>query len=258
MADCINPILAYTTRSGNFVAGLFTWINEVAIGLVEMVHRGVFCCVKTSQNGENKVLLSGGDQDQLFYGRSSMKFVQILPLIESGAAEHFGFSDEELAVMCSSHNAEQRHLDTVRSILSKAVCVYTLCLFPGFIMSLDMEFFVQGLQETDLACGGHTPVSEAAAFEYVRKGAPTPFKDHIYNNCSGKHAAFLALSKYLGAPTASYLQAHHPVQQRIIDTICDFFGLERDKLHVGVDGCRWLCIHLRVLIAVCSMNPMYV
>lgn len=50
-----------------------------------------------------------------------MKFVQVLPVIETGAAKYFDFTDVEIAVMCSSHNAEPEHIAAVRSILHKAV-----------------------------------------------------------------------------------------------------------------------------------------
>jgi L-asparaginase II len=100
-----NPILCCTTRSG----------------LVEMTHRGVFCCVKALPDRNHEVLFSAGNLEQLFYPRSSMKFIQVLPVIETGTAEHFGFTDTEISVMCASHNAEPEHLATVRSILTKAV-----------------------------------------------------------------------------------------------------------------------------------------
>jgi L-asparaginase II len=97
--------------------------------------------------------------------------------------------------------------------------------------------FVQGLDESDLACGGHTPICEAAAFQYVREGAATPFKNHIYNNCSGKHAGFLSVCKFMNYPLQNYLDVSHPLQQLILDAICDLFGLERHALHIGLDGC---------------------
>lgn len=88
-----------------------------------------------------------------------------------------------------------------------------------------------------MACGGHTPISEAAAFQYVREGIDTPFKDHIYNNCSGKHAGFLAVCKYMNFPVDNYLNVMHPVQQLTLDAICDLFELDKSALHVGLDGC---------------------
>lgn len=74
----------------------------------------------------------------------------------------------------------------------------------------------------------------------VQKYPPTssskPFCEHIYNNCSGKHAGFLALAKYLNVPMAGHLDLSHPVQQLIRQTVCDVFDIKDACLHAGVDG----------------------
>jgi L-asparaginase II len=36
--------------------------------------------------------------------------MQALPLVESGAADAYGFGDKELALACSSHNGEDEHV----------------------------------------------------------------------------------------------------------------------------------------------------
>ena len=100
-----NPILCFGTRSG----------------IVETVHRGAICCVQIKDDGSSDILQSIGNIEQIFYPRSALKYVQVLPLLESGAIEYFGFSDEEVSVMCASHNAEPCHLEVVRSILQKIV-----------------------------------------------------------------------------------------------------------------------------------------
>lgn len=197
----LNPPLCHTTRSH----------------LIEIIHHGIVCCTELATVGDDspKILCDLGDIDRLFYPRSAMKFVQILPLLESGAVDFYGFTEKELAIMCASHNSEDCHLETVRNILTKV-----------------------GLHESDLACGGHTPISEEAAFKYVREGAPTPFRDHIYNNCSGKHAGFLALCKYLNHPIEGYLSPSHPIQRLIREAVCDVFEIPDEELYSGVDGCR--------------------
>lgn len=81
-------------------------------------------------------------------------------------------------------------------------------------------------------------MSESAAFEYVRSGAPTLFVDHIYNNCSGKHAGFLALAKYLREPLEGYLEPSHRVQQLVKAAVCDVFVLDAGSVHLGIDGCN--------------------
>lgn len=196
-----NPIICYASRSG----------------IVETVHRGSVCAIQVRASGESTILHQVGNIDQVFYLRSALKYVQVLPLIESGAADHYGFNEEELAVMCASHNSEPCHLEVVRSILRK----------------IDES-------ETCLACGGHTPVDMPTAFRYIEAGHKFPFKNPLYNNCSGKHAGFIALCKYLKLPVEGYLQPDHPLQVMVREAICDVFVLDNSphsKLHVGVDGC---------------------
>jgi L-asparaginase II len=59
----------------------------------------------------------------------------------------------------------------------------------------------------------------------------------IYNNCSGKHAAMLALAVHLGADPKDYLQADHPAQARILERTCELAEISRTGAHFGVDGC---------------------
>ena len=124
-------------------------------------------------DGTHEIINAVGNIHQKFYLRSALKYVQILPLLESPAVEYFNFTDEELAVMCASHDSEPIHLKTVRDILTKI-----------------------GLDETDLKCGPHTPMNICCAFDYIRNGVTPSFESGIYNNCSGKHAGFLAYCKW--------------------------------------------------------------
>jgi L-asparaginase II len=61
-------------------------------------------------------------------------------------------------------------------------------------------------------------------------GTRTP----IHMNCSGKHAAMVATCVVNGWDVDSYLDADHPVQQRITERIVALTGC---VVHVGVDGC---------------------
>ena len=162
-----NPILVEQTRNG----------------LVDNVYRGIVCVAKVRPDWGYDILYSLGNIDQVIYPRSAMKLVQVLPLIESGAADYYGFTDKELSIMCASHNAEPEHLDTVRGILSKI-----------------------GLSESQLQCGSHTPGSLSCAFQYCQEAGKVlyPFDQPIFNNCSGKHAGFLALCKFLGETIDDY------------------------------------------------------
>ena len=156
-------------------------------------------------------ICSLGSPDSVTFLRSSGKAFQALPVVSSGAADRFGFTEREVAIACGSHNGEPIHVETVRSMLEKI-----------------------GLDESALKCGAHEPYSVDVARELIRKGeAPTP----IQNNCSGKHAAMLAFAKHLGAPTETYDELANPVQQLILKAVSDFSGVPIEDIAIGIDGC---------------------
>jgi L-asparaginase II len=176
-------------------------------GLVESVHRGRLA-VFDPRGDEIEAL---GDPEAYVYLRSSAKLFQALPLVLSGTADAFGLTDEELAVACASHNAEEPHLAAVRSILEKA-----------------------GLSEDDLQSGAHLPMYEPAADELVCKGEqPRP----IHGNCSGKHAGMLAVCVHEGYETLDYRDSGHPLQRRILGLIAEVCGVEEDEVLVAGDNC---------------------
>lgn len=174
---------------------------------LESFHRGVVCVV----NREGKVIYSEGDIQQICYPRSALKYFQVLPLLESDAADHFGFTTEEIAVMCGSHNGESEHLRVVSSILEKA-----------------------GIDKSYLNCGPQYPTHKKDIIPLYKKDlAP----EHIHNNCSGKHAGFLAMSKFLNADLRSYLEPEHPVQKLIKTVASEMYEYPEEQMHTAVDGC---------------------
>ena len=175
--------------------------------LVESVHHGRLAVCDHDGN----VLEAFGDPEAYIYARSSAKPFQALPLVISGAADAFGLTDEELAVACASHNAEESHLAAVRSILEKS-----------------------GLTEEDLQSGVHLPLYKPEADRLIRSGEePRP----IHGNCSGKHAGMLAVCVHEGYETATYRDPSHPLQRRILGLIAEICGLREDEVLVAGDNC---------------------
>ncbi|MCG2768933.1 MAG: asparaginase [Anaerolineae bacterium] len=175
--------------------------------LVESRHRGIIALV----DAEGKLKSSVGDVEQYVFMRSSAKPLQLIPLIESGAADHFRFTDRELAVMMASHSGEPFHVEAVGSILAKI-----------------------GLHEGALRCGIHWPMNKEAARKLRRSGQePTA----IHNNCSGKHAGMLALAVHGEHTLDNYTSPDHPVQIQIRAAIADFAGLTPEQIKIGKDGC---------------------
>lgn len=176
-------------------------------GVLESFHRGTFCIV----NEKGDIVQSIGDVDQICYPRSAMKFLQVIPLILNGGIEKFGFTLEEIAVMCGSHNAENEHLRVVESILSKI-----------------------GLTKDALQCGAQYPTSKKEANTLIQLGTKP---NHIHNNCSGKHAGMLAACKLLGFSTNDYINPNHPLQQLILDISSLMYEYPKEKMITALDGC---------------------
>ncbi|CAG0929661.1 L-asparaginase [Thermoflexales bacterium] len=180
-------------------------------GCLESEHRGAIAVVDAG----GALIAHAGDADLVSYLRSSAKPFQLLPLVESGAAVRFGFTDAELAVMAGSHAGEPRHVAAVQSILNKI-----------------------GLPDTALQCGLHMPFSADAAKALRATGRePTV----LHNNCSGKHAGMLAQAVDRGLSTHDYLDPQHPVQVSIRQRLAELGGITFAAISVGVDGCSAPC-----------------
>jgi L-asparaginase II len=181
---------------------------EVTRGtLVESCHRGAVAIA----NADGRVLLALGDIDRPIYPRSAVKALQAIPLIESGAADAVDLGQAELAIACASHSGEEMHIDAVRTLLAKA-----------------------GLDEQQLACGAHWPISERASRDLTRAGkSPTA----IHNNCSGKHAGMLATAVHRGLDPRGYERPGHSVQEEIRRVISEVCGVTLEPDALGVDGC---------------------
>lgn len=185
-----NPILVEVTRGD----------------LVESVHRGAIAIA----NADGDIVFSLGDGEALTYPRSSLKPIQALPLLESGAAEAFGLGDEEVALACASHSGEPMHTTRVAAWLSRIGC-----------------------EISDLACGAH-PVRYEPVWEAMVKRGEQPTR--VHNNCSGKHTGFLTVARHWDIATKGYEQHDHPVQHAVAATLGELSGIA-GELPWGVDGC---------------------
>ena len=74
---------------------------------VESRHRG-YIAVATA---DGSLLASLADVQFRTYIRSAAKPFQNMPLLTSGAVEHFQFTDKELAVIMASHNSAPGRLE---------------------------------------------------------------------------------------------------------------------------------------------------
>jgi L-asparaginase II len=176
-------------------------------GHEESLHRGSIAVADAQGNLLDHV----GDPHFSTFLRSCAKPLQALPIIESGAADRFGFTPAELACMCGSLNGQGFQVEAVSSILRKI-----------------------GLSEDHLQCGVHAPSHRPTAKQLEEEGKkPRP----IHNNCAGKHAAMLALCVFHGWPPENYFQTGHPVQQLILRKVSEMTVVPREEIKIGIDGC---------------------
>ncbi|HEV8612772.1 MAG TPA: asparaginase, partial [Gemmatimonadales bacterium] len=112
--------------------------------LVESVHRVAVAVVDM----RGALLAASGDPESVTWWRSAAKPFQALPLVQDGAADHFAFSEEELALACASHSSEPRHVEVVSRLMARL-----------------------GLSDAELACGVHPPLSPAVAQAVARGSA---------------------------------------------------------------------------------------
>jgi L-asparaginase II len=175
-------------------------------GRLESLHRGAIAVC----DSEGASRLAIGDVDAPVYPRSSLKPVQAIPLIESGAASLFALGSEEIALACASHSGEPQHTTRIAAWQTRIGC-----------------------SVADLACGAHKPIHEATTEAMIARGEHwTP----LHNNCSGKHTGFMTVARALSAPVAGYESPDHPVQRRVEETFSQLAGVPR-PLPYGTDGC---------------------
>ena len=171
---------------------------------LESVHTGMaVICDK-----EGEISHQWGDPNALILPRSSAKMMQAIPLIISGAEQKFSIGDDLLALACASHNAAEIHLSRV----------------VGWLSHL-------GFSETDLRCGPQPSKDPHVKKEMLKKG-----QSHcqIHNNCSGKHAGFLSVSRHLNSGP-EYTDPDHPVQLLVMDVFQELTENKVDGL--VIDGC---------------------
>lgn len=176
-------------------------------GLVEARHR-VHAAVVDEQG---RLRGAARDPEMATLWRSCAKPFQAMAFVESGKLDQLGWEDDELALACASHGGEPEHVELARAMLGSV-----------------------GLEEGDLACGPHEPLTRRGQRSLQQEGtAPT----RLHNNCSGKHAAMLAFAHESGWPTLGYEGVCHPVQQHALERVSLWSDVPVQNIVQAIDGC---------------------
>ncbi|RVD09310.1 asparaginase, partial [Mesorhizobium sp. M2A.F.Ca.ET.029.05.1.1] len=185
-----NPVLVEVTRGA----------------VVESRHRGAVSVF----DADGKAVWEIGDTDRPVFPRSAVKAIQALPLVESGAADAYGFGNRELALACASHSGEPAHVELARAMLARA-----------------------GLDKTALECGAHWPNHEATLALARAGDVPSA----LHNNCSGKHAGFLCTCVHSGIAHQGYVKEGHAQQEMVRDAMQSVTGAAHNTGNSAIDGC---------------------
>jgi L-asparaginase II len=138
-----------------------------------------------------------------------LKPFQAAASIKAGAVDSAGFTETELALMCASHQGENIHVETAKSMMKK------------------LDYSVDKYE-----CGAHYPADRESRYSEIRaEKAPVTFQ----NNCSGKHTGMLALAKHLKVDSKGYINRNHPVQEYIFSLLKSYLNM--DEIPFSVDGC---------------------
>jgi len=176
-------------------------------GVVESRHRVHAAVV----DARDQLVGGAGDATRFTHWRSCAKPFQVMPLLRSGGFDDLQWGEDELALACASHGGEPEHVAIAERMLSGI-----------------------GLEEGDLACGPHEPLSARGA-KLLRDAGERPTR--LHNNCSGKHAAMLASAHTAGWPLFGYERSGHDVQRCCLRTVAEWSGLPDDQIGIAVDGC---------------------
>jgi L-asparaginase II len=169
--------------------------------MVESRHLGAAAMV----DADGALVRSLGDTGALIYPRSSLKPLQALAVLRSGAP----LVGAQVVLASASHAGSPEHLDVVRSILDAAE-----------------------LPASALQCPVDWPLGREYRDSLVRSG-DGPSRMHM--NCSGKHASFLLACVANGWTTGDYLEPDHPLQVGIRETVAEL--TDEPVEHSGTDGC---------------------
>ena len=156
-----------------------------------------------------------GNADRPTMPRSAIKSIQLLPMLAMGAGDHFGVTDDEIALSAASHSAEPTHTQAVAAWLERI-----------------------GMAVDDLECGPSDPMNSDAARE-LHRNQVTPTA--LHNCCSGKHAGFLTLARYLEEDAnfalPGYIDPNHGVQKHVRDAQALMTDTDLGEQTPVIDGC---------------------
>jgi L-asparaginase II len=194
---CGHPLKERVKINNKFPGEILATVTRS--GIAESLHLGHLIVL----NADGSTYLSKGSPDLPIFPRSAVKSLQASAMLKAGLT----VSDEELAIICSSHSGNQSHIDLVIKMLEK-----------------------RDIPVSALKNSVDKPLGEKEKIAWGEKSA-----SQLAQNCSGKHAGMLITCKQNGWDMATYLDINHPLQIAIKNEIEELAGEKVSE--VSIDGC---------------------
>lgn len=175
--------------------------------VVEAVHYGDVAVV--DHHGD--LVFSRGNPENVTFLRSAAKPIQAAAALLKLVDVSYDLDDEEVALLCSSHSGERSHVRIAERVMKKL-----------------------GLGLDDLKCDSSFPMDKDMTHDMISTGMG---KSPLYNNCSGKHMAMLAICNLMAWDKATYYKPEHPLQKYFREVIGKFCGSEWRNILMACDGC---------------------
>lgn len=182
-------------------------VNRWRGNAIEGSHRGAVSVMAA----DGRPVMSIGDVQRAIFPRSSIKFLQAIPFVESGALTRFGLDERHVALACASHNGEPVHADLASDWLERI-----------------------GREQDDLECGAELPMHQATQFELMSTGRGP---QRVHHNCSGKHLGMLTTCAHREDSWQDYRRYGHPAQQRWFEVLESVGKARISQAPWGYDGC---------------------
>ena len=170
-------------------------------GMVEGVHHGSVVVLAP----DGSTMFEAGDPDVAMYPRSTAKPLQATAMARLGLR----LGPPGFAIAAASHSGEPRHLDAAAAVLAS-----------------------RGFTEADLGNPADLPYDPVERDTWIAAGRGP---SRLAHNCSGKHAAMLAVCREQRWTVDGYLDPGHPLQLAMRETVEDLTGQTVPR--IATDGC---------------------
>ena len=201
-------------------------LNEYRQGILENQYYGNICVIQNE-----KIIFSIGNAFEMTSLRSTEKAVHVIPIIINNIDKEYGLTDDEIAILMSSHVASKKNINSIVSLLSKS--------------NINLD---------DIKCAESLPVNFFTMSMDILKKKKLKHKE--YNMCIGNHASNILLCRYFDVCEHEYWNIDHRVNKIIIKFIKELSNT--NDIKSSYDHCGMPCYFLplyNLSLLYLNLNP---